>query len=606
MTITRDPAFDRPPEPERPPSSVRFGSGTALPDRQHRQGHRSRTLDDAVGGPGWWLGEDGRWHPSLQQMLPFCEPKRVMRDGLGGRGWWLAADGHWYPPEHGGPDGVDGGGAPHLKTLDRPPPPGWLLGSPPEASSVRVKEGAGAGTPGIPHRGVRIRLLGLAVLSAIVIWACVQIAVPHRDVFNWYLSAVWSMYFPVAVVGVAGIAHTVLRSRGHIVRSEFKGKVTRKIIFLVPSMCRSDTINALMRVVSSILERAPEYFDDFRIDVVTEEGLPSPELVDRLSRLPSVRIVVVPAAYEPPNGARFKARANHYALERRRAEGESNADTYVYHLDDDTHVGADTVASLAEFITRSHGRHYLAQGILAFPRELTASPFCWLADAIRPGDDITRFSFFTRTLGRPLGGLHGEHVVIRADIEDAIGWDFPDTVIEDAYFGLQFVERFPGRSTTLDSFSYGASPSTVADLVRQRRRWSEGLLRLTFNPRLRRRSKMVLAYCVLCWIAAPLQFVGFMLLLAWLTGIGNTSPVETWIAGIWGFSIAVLIWQYMQGLKVNIAASARRSSYWWRAVLVVPSIFVFSAVESYAALLGIVRFAGIGSQKESEVIAKPI
>ena len=50
----------------------------------------------------------------------------------------------------------------------------------------------------------------------------------------------------------------------------------------------------------------------------------------------------------------------------------------------------------------------------------------------------------------------------------------------------------------------------------------------------------------------------------------------------------------------------RRPAPAWHAVALVPLMFVFAAVESYAALLGVLRFVGVlQGQKVSEVINKP-
>jgi hypothetical protein len=38
----------------------------------------------------------------------------------------------------------------------------------------------------------------------------------------------------------------------------------------------------------------------------------------------------------------------------------------------------------------------------------------------------------------------------------------------------------------------------------------------------------------------------------------------------------------------------------------VPGLYVFSAIETYASVLGIIRFVGIGRQREAEVLAKPL
>jgi hypothetical protein len=319
-----------------------------------------------------------------------------------------------------------------------------------------------------------------------------------------------------------------------------------------------------------------------------------------------IRIVNVPSDYTTPLGARFKTRANQFAMESRRRAGENTKDCYVYHLDDDTHIGKDTAASLAEFIELDGDRFYLAQGILTFPHELTPSKFCRLADSIRPADDLTRFAFFTGVLGTPLGGLHGEHLVIRADIEDEIGWDFPDTVIEDAYFAIQFAIRYPKRSTTLNSYSYGASPASVRDLLRQRRRWIEGLLRLAFNRRLPLKPKLPLLYSIFTWSLAPLQFVGLALLISYTSGLDNTSPISPMFLPLWAISLAGVFWFYVEGLKINLSASDRPPRHLLLSLVIIPAIYVITVIESLGVILGIVRFMGFGSQKVSEVITKPI
>ena len=443
-------------------------------------------------------------------------------------------------------------------------------------------------------------LTALVVALTVLMWA---ISEPAGGALNWYLGVVWCLYAPLGAMGVAGV---LLHRRGRpFQRSEYTGRTDMQVIFTVPSLCHPQTVNALRRVVLSIARHAPANLSSWRVDVVTEEDNATPSLISELVALPNVRVVVVPSAYRTPTGASFKTRANHYAMEQRRRDGENTLSAYVYHLDDDTHVGRDTVASIAEFIETHHGRRYLAQGILAFPRELTTSTLAWYCDAIRPADDATRFALFTGWMGRPLGGLHGEHLIIRADIEDEIGWDFRDTVIEDAYFALEFAIRYPGRSTTLNSFSYGASPSSVSELVKQRRRWCEGLLRLICKRSLPWRVKAPLAYSVITWAMAPFQFIGLIMIIAVLSGASVAPPFD-WLTPIWAFGLGSLMWQYSQGVKFNMAASAQQGSTWWRAALCVPGIYVFFVIETCGVVLGWIRFLGFGRQKTSEVIAKPL
>ena len=492
------------------------------------------------------------------------------------------------------------------------------------------------------RRAPRVRFSLLALLFATIAAVLARLTTAqHHTPLNYYLSVVWTLYAPVILLGLVGAAylrttwHHARRGRSRdrhpsradvgtgtapgdeagpvrrrkLARSDFAGRTAHPLIVTVPTLLVPGNLPALQRVLLSLLVHLPKNFEHFRVDVITEGSVDHEPLRAWLQELglpgTHIRVLNVPSDYETPNGARFKTRANHYALENRRALGENSPEIYVYHLDDDTHIGADTASSLAEFIEEDGDRFLLAQGVLAFPQDLTSSRLCRLADAIRPADDITRFAFFTGMLGTPLGGLHGEHLVVRADIEDEIGWDFPDTVIEDSYFAIQFATRYPRQSTMLNSYSYGASPATVGDLIRQRRRWVEGLLRLACNRRLPLLPKLPLVYSILLWALAPFQFVGVALLVAFATGVDNTSPVSPLFLPLWAVSLAGVYWLYIEGLKVNLSASDRPRSFLLQAALVLPGVYVVNLIETLGVVWGIVRFAGIGRQRASEVIAKP-
>ena len=478
----------------------------------------------------------------------------------------------------------------------------------------------------------KIRLVLLVVLFAGVLFVLTRVAATRQTPLNYFLSVMWSLYAPTVLIAVIGAFHLRSQqrhgrgrrpfdrlsrvqggacvSRQKRLRSDFSGRTDHMLVVTVPTLLAPANLPALQRVLMSLLINLPRHFDRFRVDVITEGSVDHEPLTHWLGSIGEpgspVRIVNVPQDYETANRARFKTRANQYAMEARRIAGENTQDTFVYHLDDDTHIGKDTAASLAEFIELDGDRFLLAQGILSFPHNLTPSRFCRLADAIRPADDLTRFAFFTGALGTPLGGLHGEHLVVRADIEDEIGWDFADTVIEDAYFAIQFSLRYPRRSTMLNSYSYGASPATIKDLVRQRRRWIEGLLRLAFNRELPLIPKVPLLYSIFTWSLAPFQFVGLALILSYSIGIDNTSPISPWFLPLWSITLAGIFWFYIEGLKVNFSASDRPRSCTFQALLIVPAVYCITAVETFAVVLGIVRFIGFGRQKVSEVITKPI
>ena len=489
----------------------------------------------------------------------------------------------------------------------------------------------------VRRKSPKLNFIVFFLLFVCVLVVFARVTSDRRTPLNYFLSVVWAGYAPLTVIGMIGAFSlraqqrrgrwfmadnandvpmtsetelTLRMRRNKPLRSEYEGRSNHLLVVTVPTLFAKGNQPALERVLLSLLMHLPANFNRFHVDVITEGSVdlqPLQEWIKRYGRMAEpIRIVNVPSDYTTPLGARFKTRANQFAMESRRRAGENTKDCYVYHLDDDTHIGKDTAASLAEFIELDGDRFYLAQGILTFPHELPPSKFCRLADSIRPADDLTRFAFFTGVVGTPLGGLHGEHLVIRADIEDEIGWDFPDTVIEDAYFAIQFAIRYPKRSTTLTSYSYGASPASVRDLLRQRRRWIEGLLRLAFNRRLPLKPKLPLLYSIFTWSLAPLQFVGLALLIYYTSGLDNTSPISPMFLPLWAISLAGVFWFYVEGLKINLSASDRPPRHLLLSLVIIPAIYVITVIESLGVILGIVRFMGFGSQKVSEVITKPI
>ena len=434
-------------------------------------------------------------------------------------------------------------------------------------------------------RLVAFLVLYVAILA--VVWPITDTGSGNVTPLTYYITAAWSSYLPLSLIGLIG-ALSVRRASP----STFNGAVDGKVVFVVPTVGRFDVVPALTRVVDSILRFAPSNLTNFRIDVALDEGAEATEhLIQLYQDRPDVRVVIVPASYQTRNGTRYKARANHYLVDLRTREGESRGDVFVYHLDDDTSVGRDTVASIAEFIASDTGQYHVAQGVLTYPRELTTNHFTWLADSVRPADDLTRFHFFTQLLRKPLAGFHGEHLLVRASVEAEIGWDFGSAVkVEDAYFALTFVERYPHHSRFLNSVCYGASPATVRDLVKQRRRWAAGLFALAFDRQFDWRSKVPLVYAMANWGFGLFQHVGVVLLFAYLLGTMNTSPLIQVVSVIWAFNMSFILWMYMEGLRMNVAVSFRKRRYVGNLLATFMLLPLMSMAEAWSATLGLYDF----------------
>jgi len=453
---------------------------------------------------------------------------------------------------------------------------------------------------------MRSFVVTLAILTLYSIWSFK----PSRLPFNWALTVVWSMPILGTMVGIQGAFLLRRRVRIQVEERPITSTTDDLLIVVVPTIGRLDTYPALERSVRSFLEHLPPFFTQFRTDIVIEEGCEAAAQITALAAgHPQARLVTIPRSYRTAAGTRFKARANHYANQLRAVEGQARDDVWVLHMDDDTGVGPDTAAALAQFIDRQRragadGKH-LAQGILAYPRENAAHWLTWMADAIRPADDFTRFRAVTGA-GTPIAGLHGELLLLRASIEAAIGWDFgPRSIVEDAEFALRFCARYPGRSEWFNGRCYGASPATIRDFMRQRERWAWGLVTLSVNRSIPLRYRAFLGWSVLTWVLGPLQHIGAVLLIGLMIGATSASPVTEPVLALWSLNFTYVVWSYWEGLRLNAESSRIPGRRWYEPLLVVLLIPVFALIEGLSATRGLVKFL---TRRENTfvVISKPV
>lgn len=434
---------------------------------------------------------------------------------------------------------------------------------------------------------------------------------PYGGVLGWPLTIMWTWPILNTLIGIRGIARARKLLRRSRARWLGAGPALCEdfLVVVVPTIGRHDTYPALQRSVLTYVAYLPKCFPHMRVDIVTEEGCEAQARIYRLAaRSPLIRVVTVPRRYRTPNGTKFKARANHYSHELRIHEYEDRDHVWVLHMDDDTGVGPDTATAMARFIEEQYqagpDAKHLAQGILTYPRECAANRLTWLADSVRPADDAARFAAFTGG-GTPRAGLHGELLLIRASIEATIGWDFgPRSIVEDAQFALIFCNRYKNRSAWFGGRCYGASPVTVRDFIRQRERWSWGLLGLVGNSSIPLRNRAYLAYSVASWAAGPIQNVAVVLAVAFLLASPNTSPVSLVILPFWVLNMAYTIWMYWEGLRLNAGVSASGRRKWWEVFAVLVLIPYFSIIEGIGGLRGLIKIIR-RTENQFTVIAKP-
>ena len=456
-----------------------------------------------------------------------------------------------------------------------------------------------------PH--YRALALGFLLVLVPVGW----FSEPYGGKLGWPLTILWTWPIGSTLIGIRGITRTRKLIRQSRARWDGDRLTVSEdaLIVLVPTIGRHNVYPALERCVLSYVAYLPRCFPKLRIDLVIEEDCEAADRIRRLAaRSPLVRLIVVPRRYRTANGTRFKARANHYAHELRLRQRENRDDIWVLHMDDDTGVGPDTANAMARFIEEQYeagaDAKHLAQGILSYPREYSINRLTWLADAVRPADDIARFAAMTGS-GTPRAGLHGELLLIRASVEATIGWDFgPKSIVEDAQFALIFCSRYPGRSAWFGGRCYGASPVSIADFIRQRERWCWGLVALAFNRSIRFRYRAYLAYAIASWVAGPLQNLIVVLAVGALLADPNTSPVSLLIVPFWALNMGYATWMYWEGLRINAGASLMSRRRFWEPIAVLALIPFFSIIEGLGGLRGFLKYVR-RAENRFIVIAKP-
>jgi beta-1,4-mannosyltransferase len=296
-----------------------------------------------------------------------------------------------------------------------------------------------------------------------------------------------------------------------------------------------------------------------------------------------VRVIIVPKDYRTPNNSRFKARALHYAL----WNSSISDKTWIVHLDEETQPTSSAIKGVCNFIRQSELSQHLriGQGGLLYHREWERHPFLTLADVGRTGDDFARF-YFQHRLGVTLFGLHGSFIVVRNDIEKAIGgFDFgpQGDITEDAFWAVKAMEKGL-RCTWVEGYLEEQSCMSFLDFLRQRRRWFQGLVKVALHAPVKLRWRLCLGLNTMLWGLAP-----FAMLYTFANLLHNVG-INPEIRFLASYSFATFAALYITGLKANMDEHGVKG--WGQRTLMTLSVFlllpVFAAMEGLGVLWAMV------------------
>jgi beta-1,4-mannosyltransferase len=280
--------------------------------------------------------------------------------------------------------------------------------------------------------------------------------------------------------------------------------------------------------------------------VLEPEGYASAPALYESLRGAGARVLVVPKEYSTPLGTLGKARALQFATEARRELGLAGPEVWVYHQDEETCVGQDTLTGISEFVRETPG--LLGAGVILYPLDWggTASH---VQELSRSYDDFRVLDSMTRP-GNPTAGFHGSHFLVRSDVEDAVGWDSHGYApAEDLLFEIRMRARYGSVFGILRGFAYEKGAFSLADQLRQRRRWVHGILHaLLRSPEMPPRRRLTLAYSALSWFSA-LPSVAILVASVAL----HYGPILLLTGVFTGFVWVSMVLAYLEGYRLHAA-----------------------------------------------------
>lgn len=421
------------------------------------------------------------------------------------------------------------------------------------------------------HLYAYIASICLPLAGVFIVLLAIPHSLRHSDILS-IAKMFWFTGFLFALANGFGLIFGTPWHRERIRAAEWRGWEPHcKLI--VAYVSRGDNAEALLRAITQSQEVLNALGVQYELEAITD----TPVYVG------SAHNIVVPADYQPPKGAKYKARALHYASQVRAAD----RNTWVLHMDEESVITPEVIHGITRFLTSIRTPLVIGQGEIKYNAHNYGSNFLLTAvDAVRTGDDLGRFRLQYKLFGRPLFGMHGSFFIVNSLVERKMGFDLggKGSITEDAYFALMCADRGV-KFQWVEGFIREQSPFTLKDLIKQRRRWITGLRLLVWDKRISRQQRALLA------VSITLSHISWLALVVTVWNIlagGSYFPVLlTYAATV---MTGVMCSMYMVGAYRNITdidlPLYKQAAIWLGSWLLVP----FSCgVEGAAVLYSIVK-----------------
>lgn len=270
--------------------------------------------------------------------------------------------------------------------------------------------------------------------------------------------------------------------------------------------------------------------DKYRIDVVTDS---------QLEYFHNANMVHVPLDYQTSKKCKFKTRALQYAVDWRRSRGEHTDVIWIYHLDSETVIDSLCIAHALSHIETSG--EAIALGMNVFPNKFfEANRISAFMESIRAAGN---YDIAVQIKENKIYYLYGSNLLIRADVEDKVGWDF-DTLAEDSAFGQRALYSLNYKIGTFGAVAYEQPALSVRQSIKQRERWFYGSMQNL--PLMPRKLKFRQLIRLISWLlGAPAGIVTILALII-------HQNIPNILMPVFLFNYACIIFFYVFGLRGNM------------------------------------------------------